>query len=44
MYRYELEIKENGTIFYETIWADNSREAICDGELKYPNADYVDIA
>lgn len=44
MYHYELEIIENGKIFYDEVWADNSREAIEDGYDKYPYASSVDIA
>ena len=43
MYRYELEITENGVTFFENIWADNGREALEYGELKYPDA-IVDLA
>lgn len=44
MYRYELEIIENGNTFYDNVWADNSREAIEDGYEKYPHASSVEIA
>lgn len=42
MYQYELKITENGNVFYDVIWADNSRDAMETGEIKYPNADYIE--
>jgi hypothetical protein len=44
MYRYKLEITENGHSFFEDMWADNGREAIEFGEMKYPYADFVMLA
>jgi hypothetical protein len=44
MYRYELEITENGKSFFEDVWADNGRDAIEFGEMKYPYADFVELA
>ena len=44
MYRYELEITENGHSFFEDVWADNAREAVEFGEMKYPYADFVEVA
>lgn len=44
MYLFELMICEYGIEFYDTIWADSSRDAIeCAYEM-YPNADFIDIA
>ena len=39
MYRYEVEIVENGETYVEYIWADNRQEAREIAEIKYPNAD-----
>mgnify|MGYP006967263192 CR=1 FL=1 len=44
MYRYGLEIIENGVTFYDYVYADNSREAIELGFEKYPNVDWIEIA
>lgn len=43
MYLYGLRIIEDGVTFFDDIWADNSRDAIESGELKYPNA-FVELA
>jgi hypothetical protein len=44
MYLYELKITENGIIFYDEVWADNGRDALETGEMKYPKADYVELS
>ena len=44
MYRYEIEIVTNGNSFFEDVWADNGKEAVEFGLLKYPYADYVELA
>jgi hypothetical protein len=44
MYRYEIEVTENGVTFYETMYADNGKEAVEFGRMKYPHAEYVELA
>lgn len=44
MYRYGLEIKESGVVFYDYLYADNSKEAIEFGYEKYPHADWIEIS
>lgn len=44
MYRYTIEVQENGVTFFDSFYADNSREAIEIGYEKYPHADNVEIA
>lgn len=44
MYRYEIEIITKGNSFFEDVWADNGKEAVEFGLLKYPYADYVELA
>ena len=44
MYRYTIEVQENGVTFFDSFYADNSREAIEFGYDKYPHADNVEIA
>lgn len=44
MYRYEIEVTEMGVTFFETLWADNGREAVEFGRMKYPHAEYVELA
>ena len=44
MYLYELEITENGNSFFIDVWADNGREAIEFGEMKFPYAEFVELA
>lgn len=38
MYQYLIRVFENGESFIDSIWADNSRDAIEIGEDKYPTA------
>lgn len=44
MYKYEIRVIENGVTFYDDVWADNSRDALETGEIKYPYAESVEIA
>lgn len=44
MYRYGLEIKEGDVVFYDYLYADNSKEAIEFGYEKYPHADWIEIS
>ena len=44
MYRYEIEVTEMGVTFYETMYANNGREAVEFGRMKYPHAEYVELA
>lgn len=44
MYLYEIEVTDNGVTFFEDMWADNGREAIDYGRMKYPYADSVSLA
>lgn len=44
MYRYTIEVQENGVTFFDSFYADNSRKAIEIGYEKYPHADIVEIA
>ena len=44
MYRYEIEITENGKTFFEVVEADNGREAVEFGRMKYPYAEFVELA
>ena len=43
MYRYIIIIYENGIEFEDSVWADDSREAIEYGYEMYPDADWIDI-
>ena len=44
MYLYEIEVTENGHSFFESVWADNGKDAVEFGEMKYPYADFVELA
>ena len=44
MYQYELEIVSNGKTVFEVMEADNQNEALDFGRMKYPYADYVELA
>lgn len=44
MYRYEIEVTEMGVTFYETMYADNGKEAVEIGRMKYPHAEFVELA
>ena len=44
MYRYEIEVTDNGVTFFEDMWADNGKEAVDFGRMKYPYADNVELA
>jgi hypothetical protein len=44
MYQFELEIGINSKYFFETVKADNQREALELGQLMYPEANYIEIA
>lgn len=44
MYQYEIEVIINKKSFFETLRADNQREALELGQLMYPEADYIELA
>ena len=44
MYLYNIIVYEYGIEFEDSVWADNSREAIEIGYELYPDADYIEIA
>ena len=44
MYRYEIEVTESGVTFYETMYADNGKEAVEFGRMKYPHAEFVELS
>lgn len=43
MYCFNIIVYEHGIEFEDTIWADNSRDAIECGYEMYPDADWIDI-
>ena len=43
MYLFGLMIVINGITSYDEIWAENTRDAIESGGIKYPYADYIEV-
>jgi hypothetical protein len=43
MYLFSLMIVINGITSYDEIWAENTRDAMESGEIKYPYADYIEV-
>lgn len=44
MFQYEIEVTVNKETFFETIQADNQREALEFAHLMYPEATYLELA
>lgn len=38
MYKFRVLVNDNGNIFHQVVWADNSRDAVLSVEEDYPNA------
>lgn len=44
MHQFLLEIEINSKFFFETVKADNPKQALQFGEIMYPEANNIDIA
>ena len=44
MFQYEVEVITNQRSIFETIQADNQREALEFAQLMYPEATYIELA
>ena len=44
MFQYEVEVIANQKSIFETIQADNQREALELAQLMYPEATYIELA
>lgn len=44
MYKYQIEVVENGVTSFHDLWADNGREAVELGQMMFPHATFVELA